>query len=134
MDNLNSHKKFIFNEKIDNAFLFSLYEDDYSYITEVFHSALDSFDADLQDLTNAYENANTEGLKKAVHKIKPVFGFTGLLRHQEFMQHFETACESAQSIEDVNTIYDELITTIYEGKKIIEADYKRLVEFTVSIV
>jgi hypothetical protein len=33
------HKKFIFNEKIDEDYIYSLYEQDYVYIAEVFSSS-----------------------------------------------------------------------------------------------
>ena len=43
MNGTNGHKKFKFNEKIDEDWLYSLYEDDYTYIAEVFNSGIESF-------------------------------------------------------------------------------------------
>ena len=43
MNRTNGHKKFKFNEKIDENWLHSLYEDDYAYIAEVFNSGIESF-------------------------------------------------------------------------------------------
>src|SRR5687768_7721055 len=89
MTHQSGSRSFVFNDKIDKAFIFSLYENDYAYISEVFNTSLDSFEGDLVIVEDSFRTKNLNELKKAVHKIKPVFGFTGLLDHQEKIQLFE---------------------------------------------
>jgi hypothetical protein len=130
MNKTTIRKKFIFNEKIDSAWLFSLYEDDYEYIAEVFNSSLDSFKEDLPAFTGAFETSDITTLKKSAHKIKPVFGFAGLLHHQEMMGRFENACLNASNTSNLTMHYIELLELIQEGKNIIQEEYNRLTAFT----
>lgn len=123
------HKKFIFNEKIDGEYLFSLYEYDYPYIAEVFGSSLESLKEESGHFFSAFESANISDLKKAAHKIKPIFGFTGLLNHQEQLARFEHLCENTSNVSNITLQYMELIETMKEGKNIIKDDYNRLTAF-----
>lgn len=122
-------KKFIFNANFDQEWLNSLYEDDYLYIAEVFSASLEALTEDLPVVATAYENADVSALKKAVHKIKPVFGFAGLLQHQEIIARFEAQCTSANVIEGVTMQYIEMIQLAQEGKQIIQEEYNRLTAF-----
>lgn len=130
MNKTTIRKKFIFNEKIDAQWIYSLYEDDYGYIAEVFSSSLDAFKEDLPAFTGAFETSDILSLKKSAHKIKPVFGFAGLLHHQEMMGRFESACLNASSISNLTLQYIELLEVIQEGKSIIQEDYNRLTAYT----
>ncbi len=117
---------FNFHEKVDKAFIFSLYEHDYPYIAEVFGSSLESVNEDISIIEHSYQNGQLQQLKKAVHKIKPVFGFTGLLEHQEKIGLFERQAELAENVNAVSHEFDELIKIIRDGKKIIEEEFKKL--------
>lgn len=125
-----THKKFIFNEKIDEDYIHSLYENDYPYIAEVFGSSLESLKEELRHFTHAYETCDVPALKKATHKIKPLFGFTGLLHHQELMSRFEHLCSTANSTSNITIQYIEVFDVIKEGKHILKEDYNRLTVFT----
>src|SRR4030095_11856042 len=97
----NSSKKFIFNEKIDGDYLHSLYEDDYQYIEEIFATTLTHFDNDLSAVREAYSAGDVATLKKAVHKIKPTFGFVGLTSIQQLCAAFEDICQKAASANEL---------------------------------
>ena len=122
-------KIFVFNDKIDKAFIFSLYEDDYAYISEVFGTSLESFEDDLLQVEDSFRSSNLSDLKRAVHKIKPVFGFTGLLDHQEKIGLFEQQASMAGNTEAVSHEFDELLKVIRDGKRIIEDEHRRLSDF-----
>ncbi len=122
-------KKFVFNEKIDNEFIFNLYQDDYSYITEVFNTSLETFDEDIAKVEEAYRAGDLQSLSKAVHKMKPVFGFTGLLEHQENIGDFEKACLKAEEPAFLAIEYKKLIMTMNDGKSIMEQELYRLTAF-----
>src|SRR5687768_16802093 len=122
------HKKFIFNKKMDSAFLFSLYEEEYADIKDIFQTSLQSINEELVTLQNAYKNRKLDLVKKAAHKIKPVFGFTGLLLLEQKTAHFETLCSTAASVESIKEEFDRLVLSISEGKSIIEHEYKRLTD------
>lgn len=129
MGHTSVHKKFIFNEKIDDDYIFGLYGDDYAYIAEVFSGSLESLKEEVGHLTSAYESSNVEAVKKAAHKIKPLFGFTGLLHHQEMMSRFEHTCESASGIANITIQYIEIIELMKDGRNVLKEDCNRLTEF-----
>lgn len=123
------HKKFIFNQKIDHDWLYSLYEDDYAYIAEVFGSSIDAFREDLPALSTAFEASDIQAVRKAAHKLKPVLGFAGLLQHQETMLRFENACGLAKTSGNLTMQYIELMESMQEAKNILQEEYNRLTAF-----
>jgi len=132
MNQQEAHNKFIFNPKIDSGFLFNLYEEDYPYILEVFTSTAEELDGTLADLANAYHSGSPAGLKKAAHKMKPLFGFTGLLQAQDAVAEFEAHCNSVTWLEALELPYQSLLTLVNEGKSTIVSEQKRLQEFLAS--
>jgi HPt (histidine-containing phosphotransfer) domain-containing protein len=125
-------KRFIFNEKMDAEALYSLYTDDFSYIEEMFGTTLQHFDADFNQVQLAYENAQLEDLRKAVHKIKPTFGYAGLLQTQLLCKHFEEQCSTATNISTIAGDYTHLKNALLEAKDIIQAEYTRLKTFNAN--
>ena len=123
------HKKFIFNENIDEDHVYGMYEYDYPYIAEVFAGSLDSLNEDTRHFTSAFESADIASLKRTTHKIKPIFGFTGLLHHQEMMARFEHLCETSSGTGNITMQYMEMNELIKEGKIILKEEYNRLTVF-----
>jgi len=120
---------FIFNARIDGQFLYRLYENDYQYIAEVFKTALENFKEDLAPVKEAYLINDPELLRKSVHKLKPVFGYTGLLHIQDSLEVFENGQLQNFSPELLANVFKELMKSIEEGKEIMEEEQKRLIQF-----
>jgi len=129
MSGSNFSKKFIFNEKIDSDYLYSLYEDDYQYIEEIFGTTLAHFDEDYNSIRIAFESNNLSGLKRAIHKIKPTFGFVGLPLVQHICNEFEDICQKANDSNDLVTEYQQIVITLAESKELIVKEYNKLKEF-----
>jgi HPt (histidine-containing phosphotransfer) domain-containing protein len=129
MSGANFSKKFIFNEKLDADYLYSLYEDDYQYIEEIFQTTLAHFNEDLNSIKNAYQTNNISDLKKAIHKIKPTFGFVGLPLVQNICKDFEDFCQKATSSNDLSSEYQQIVVTLAESKELIASEYNKLKEF-----
>ena len=53
MTNGDFSNKFIFNEKIDSDYIYSMYADDYGYIEEIFGTTLEHYDEDFESLKAA---------------------------------------------------------------------------------
>jgi len=134
MNEANFSKKFIFNEKIDSDYLYSLYEDDYQYIEEIFDTTLTHFDNDFNAIKQAFQTNNLIELKKAIHKIKPTFGFVGLLLVQQICKEFEDACQKASTANELKTEYQQIVTTLAASKELIAAEYNKLKEFNSNIL
>ena len=129
MSGSNFPKKFIFNEKIDADYLYALYEDDYQYIEEIFQTTLTYFNEDFNSIRKAYETNNLSELKKAIHKMKPTFGFVGLPLVQQNCKEFEDICQKATSSNELSSEYQQIVVTLAESKELIASEYNKLKEF-----
>lgn len=133
MNPVPAHKKFIFNEKLDAEFLFNLYEDDFPYIEEVFTITLSQLDPDLDQVALAFRERELLALRKAVHKIKPSFGFVGLIPTQEACRAFEESCDQATSFDSISEAYSELWTLLGRSRDIISMELDRLKKFNSTV-
>jgi HPt (histidine-containing phosphotransfer) domain-containing protein len=120
---------FQFDHRIDTGILYSLYENDYLYIEEIFKTTLKHYDEDVQAFETHRHAGNLEGLKRTAHKIKPGFGFIGMPWVQECCEDFENKCSKTVDIEEIMADYEKLIHQVKECKRIIEADLQKLSEY-----
>lgn len=126
------YKEFIFNEKIDKDSLSALYEDDYTYIEEIFSITLTQLGPDVAKLREAFQANDLGALRKLVHKIKPSFGFVGLDATQALCKAFEDSCAEANQIEPLRKQFEELYTEVTDATRIIEEELTKLKEHNKS--
>lgn len=124
-----SHKKFIFNDKFDRNFLFSMYEDDYPDIVEIFQSCLETFADETPTLRSAYHSGDLALLRKTVHKLKPVFGFAGLPGREAEAAAFELQLSQAASVAAIENEYHEFVNAVSASSDTIRAEIPRLISF-----
>ncbi len=127
-------KKFIFNEKIDGDYLYSLYADDYAYIEEIFATTLQHFDEDFETLKSAFASGSVTDLKKASHKIKPTFGFVGLIAIQEQVKEFEDLCQKVQDTSELKDDFKQIVATLADSKDLLTSEYQKLKAFNANPV
>lgn len=97
-------------------------------IGETFTDVLTEYDVFVKHIFDGYEQGDRAALKSAVHKIKPLFGFVGLLTLQADCQDFENNClESAKDVLAVrfNALKDKLLNI----RTVIETEKERLQQF-----
>lgn len=123
------HKKFIFNENIDSEFLFSLYEDDFLYIEEIFKTTLDQLNTVVNEIPVAFAGKNVAELRKIVHKIKPAFGFTGFLNTEKACKEFEDACTENIQPNELAALYHPFWTLLADSMDRMQKQYDQLKEF-----
>lgn len=123
---------FIFNKNFDSDYLFSLYAGEYTYVEEIFATTLTHFDEDVEKAAIAYQNDNLNDLKSAFHKLKPTFGFVGLLGIQDLCRDFEIKCQQALHTPELKQDYKQIVITLAEGKDLIEKEYRRLKDFNAN--
>jgi HPt (histidine-containing phosphotransfer) domain-containing protein len=124
-----SSNTFIFSSKIDAAYIYNMYEDDYLYIESMFKTVLDHFDEDLSAIQNNYAQQNIDLLRRSVHKVRPAFGFAGMPVVQEKCREFENKCQAAKSISELEMDYPGLIKCLEEAGTIITEEYRKLRSF-----
>jgi HPt (histidine-containing phosphotransfer) domain-containing protein len=129
VNNRVEHKAFIFNDKIDKELLFSLYEDDFPYIEEIFSITLSQVKPDIAALKTAFASAQIDELRRAAHKLKPSFGFVGLPLMQEQCKQFEDKCSVGIQTNSLVKEYGELLSSLEEHVQIIESEYQKLKEY-----
>ena len=109
------NKKLVFEDNIDSAFLFSLYEEDFQYIEEIFKTTLDQVNIISIEIAVAYASGNIGELRKLVHKIKPAFGFTGFLKAEKICKDFEDACVNEFSFGQLANLYEPFWLMLIES-------------------
>jgi HPt (histidine-containing phosphotransfer) domain-containing protein len=129
MNQLPSHKTFIFNESIDVDYINDLYAGDYEMLTETFAGVSAEYEALFQNVKACFHAKDIQALKRAVHKIKPLFGFVGLTSIQSQCQQFENSCLEASSVDLLLHDFTLLENSLIQGKKIIEEENTRLALF-----
>ena len=128
MNNPLSDNTFVFSPPIDSRYLIELYAGDFVMIGETFADVLSEYNDFVQSVYASYLAKDMPALKAAVHKIKPLFGFVGLLSLQAQCQDFEYACQDrgwAELADDFNLLKNNLIQT----KGLIEIEKVRLEMF-----
>ena len=121
-----------FSDKIDAAYIYEMYENDYPYIQTIFKAILDGYDEDLAAIHDNYQKKDLELLRKSVHKVKPTFGFAGMLMLQEKCREFESTCQAAGSIDEIEMDFWEWIKHLEEAGAIIKEEHKKLKSFNNS--
>lgn len=117
---------FKFHETIDSETITSYYGDDYSWIEETFATVLGGFGSDLAAIEQNLSKGDVEELRKAVHKMKPAFGYVGMLGMQEMCRKLEERCQASVSIDEVRNDAISLLNQMTASRKILEAELERL--------
>ncbi len=100
-------------------------------IEETFADVLKDYDGFVQVIFSSYQAKDIQALKSAIHKIKPLFGFVGLLATQARCQDFENACQRTEFPELVES-FNSVKISILEAKSIIEKEKTRLAAYNLS--
>ncbi|MBY0535942.1 MAG: Hpt domain-containing protein [Chitinophagaceae bacterium] len=112
-------KPFIFNNKFDTGFLQSMYDDDFTYIQEVFTITLDQLSTDLPVVQTDFEKGDIASLKKSVHKVKPSFGYVGLLGTEQACKDFEDLCGTTSDMAVLIAPFKNLWALLHESKDLL---------------
>lgn len=126
MNSYANGKSFSFNDEISAQSINDLYGDDYTYIEEVFDTVLKEYELLANNISSCYASQDVPALKAAVHKIKPIFGFVGLLAVQQQCQQFENICHSAASVDFLVNDFGSLKNSLIKSKSLIEDEKKKL--------
>jgi hypothetical protein len=123
-----SNTSFTFSDGIDGQYIIDLYAGDYVMIEETFNDVHREYDEFVNRIITTYHESDIAGLKGAVHKIKPLFGFVGLMAQQTQCLQFENNC-LAMTPAQLADAFAPLKQTLLDAKSIIEIESRRLAEF-----
>jgi hypothetical protein len=118
--------QYIYSGRFDTAFLEEMYAGDIQTAAEIFESSLNHLLPAADESGTLYRNGDVEALRKYFHKIKPLYGYVGLLKVQAKVQHFEDACATAGIPDELKTEFNELQILMAESLSIIRQELIRM--------
>lgn len=126
MYNEDQKTAFLFSPELDNDFLQELYGDDLSQAEMVFESSVQQLHHGQQIMDTRFHDGDLEGLRKAVHKMKPLLGYMGMNSFMEEFASFEHKCAQFQSVADAENGYEQMKAITGEAIKMGEKEVDRL--------
>ena len=118
--------QYIFSGRFDTAFLDDMYAGDIQTAAEIFESSLNHLQPVTNEAEALFNKGDMEGLRKYFHKIKPLYGYVGLLKVQAKVQHIEDACSKTETTDIIESEYRELIILLGESVNIIRQELIRM--------
>lgn len=117
-----------FDQRLDNDFLLSIYEDDMEHALIIFGQFLKTVPGLMKEIEESYQVGVVEDFRKKIHKLKPVFSFVGLTALTKKAEMLETKCKEVSDMYSLGDLYIELKKQYSVGFPIIENEVKRLEE------
>jgi HPt (histidine-containing phosphotransfer) domain-containing protein len=124
-----ANSAYVFHERINAQYINDLYSGDYEIIAETFADVDTEFPLLLAKVAACGLLGDVGELRRAVHKIKPVLGFTGLTDLQQECAEFEKACESGQTMKPLQSAFEKLSGRLKEAGQIIKKETQALALF-----
>jgi hypothetical protein len=121
--------QYIYSGRFDAAFLDEMYAGDIQTAAEIFESSLNHLIPVVDHTNDLFQKGDVEALRKLFHKIKPLYGYVGLLKVQGRVQLFEDACGAAAGAEELKNQYEELTILMGESINIIRQELIRMKMF-----
>ena len=104
---------FLFSPELNDAFLQELYGDDLQQAEAVFESS-------VQQLRSE------QGLKKVIHKMKPLLGYIGMDGMMNEFAAFEQLCSQSETAESAEKNFQYIKVLTAEAIKAAEKEVQRL--------
>ena len=120
---------FHFSEGFDVRFLEDLYAGDTVMAEEIFHSSLEQLEESICAADLHVILKDTENLRRIMHRVKPVFGYMGLLFVQELVQQFEDRCEPYRQMEELVNAWRYLRQIMCDSIRLAKHECLRLNEY-----
>lgn len=117
-----------FDPRLNAEILYDLYEDDMDEAIIVFDQFLNMGPSLMKEMNDEYNKGSVETFRQKVHKMKPVFGYVGLMRQNELAETLEKKCKEISRISEIDDLYRQLQILYNEGLSIIRDEVKRLDE------
>ncbi len=118
-----------FSIHFDQQFLTELYGDDMRSAEEVFQSSIIQIHQELEVAETLFKKGNITEVRKIFHRIKPLFGYVGLLPVQDYIQTFEDNCIHFREIEGLALAFENLKVIILDASTKISEEKNRLGDY-----
>lgn len=120
---------FAFSPDLDADFLLELYGEDLQQAEMVFESSVQQLHKELELAQTRFHAGDAPGLKKVIHKMKPLFGYIGLNEIMARFAAFEDVCTNATHISETENGFNDITAITEQATRKIETEIKRLKQF-----
>jgi HPt (histidine-containing phosphotransfer) domain-containing protein len=120
---------FEFSDAFDRQFLADLYGNDLHAAEEIFQSSLAQVRQEIALLDGLAARGDVDAIRRLFHKIKPLFGYMGLLSVQDYVQAFEQRCLPPASFQEIDTPLMHIRQIVSDALVETGREYERLKEF-----
>ncbi|HRO47901.1 hypothetical protein [Agriterribacter sp.] len=117
---------FHFSSELDIAFLQELYSDDLQQAEMVFESSVQQLRNEQQLAASRFHDGDIPGLKKVIHKMKPLLGYIGMNKLMEEFAAFEQTCIRSATAAEAEEGFHHIKAITLEAIKKAEREIKRL--------
>lgn len=117
---------FAFSPELDTAFLVELYGDDLQQAELIFESSAQQLRSEIMLAETKFHDGDVPGLKKVIHKMKPLFGYIGMNEVSEEFAAFEQACLAANSPAEIENQFQNIIIITQQSLQKADKEIKRL--------
>ncbi len=120
---------YIFSDHFNQLYLEQLYCGDLQGAEEVFQSAVREISSEMALAAVLFDQGDVNGVRKVYHKIKPLFGYVGLLPVQEQVQQFEDDCQRHAATGDLLHAFNQVNDTILDAMHLIREEQIKIRTF-----
>jgi hypothetical protein len=121
--------QFRFAPHFDQQFLSELYDGDLKSAEEVFQSSIVQITQEMADAEQLFRQNDITGLRKIFHRIKPLFGYVGLLAVQNDVKNFEESCIQFRESQSLLPAFENIKTIVWDASSKIISEKNRLSDF-----
>jgi HPt (histidine-containing phosphotransfer) domain-containing protein len=118
--------RFVFSDHFDQHFLSELYGSDFKTAEDVFYSSRQQIRQELHLAGIRFAANEIEEVRRIFHKIKPLFGYVGLMSVQDSIEQFEESCRKAKVAGELSVAFENITTIVREADAIIQEEQARL--------
>ena len=120
---------FTFSEGLDVSFLQDLYGDDLQQAEMVFETSVQQLKTEISLAQARFHDGDMQGLKKVIHKMKPLFGYIGLNDVMEAFAVFEKECAEEGSAANLEQKFQDILIATQQSVIKTEKEVNRLKQF-----
>ncbi len=119
---------FRFSPDLDTGFLDDLYGGDFQQAQIIFESTVLQLRNDITLAESIFLSKDVTGLKKIIHKMKPLFGYTGMNETMHLFAGLENDCAAAQTTTELEEKFYHIMAIANRAADKIETEINRLKE------
>lgn len=120
---------FTFSEGLDAGFLQDLYGNDLQQAEIVFETSAQQMKAEIALAQVKFHDGDLQGLKKVIHKMKPLFGYIGMNDVMETFAVFEKECMEEGTAADLEQKFQHILIATQQSLIKTEKEVNRLKQF-----